>query len=545
VADRVVGIDFGTSTTLIGDRARAGRPRPIPIGADTAWLPSVIGVNDAGNLVVGEEALALRANRMLRSIKSRITLGETTVDVAGHSVDVRTGVLALLREARDRANRIEPRLMTDAKVFLGCPALWTGTERRILADVAQEVGFDVDVADVIDEPVAAGLAWVHDRWATAAERPSGQVLVFDAGGGTLDVALLDVKGRETPEITVLSAEGVSQSGDAVDALIRTALQPAIKDLDEYELAFSLLGLRSTTIKERLSEDESTVLALGGDYRTQLSYTRAELEAVFEPQLNSAARLVGSVVRGRRLRELFPPSPSEIRQQEWRDASTDVRHVVLAGGLSRVPVIAARLQELFPDASIERLDAPQEAIVRGLAMGDELFRLNLPRPAFNFCVTYRGPGNQPLPNHVTDWAKENRVLYPAYSPLYAWWHVASGQTHLGFKVELPWPPNFKGTLEATIFCEAPNRERTRFAFRVGNRTAPGISVFHEHRQPARFSLSTNGMLSLSGSRHEQVRARIKEWPAIRGSNHDYTREIELLETDQLIASQLRHDDWRFQ
>jgi molecular chaperone DnaK (HSP70) len=85
--------------------------------------------------------------------------------------------------------------------------MWDGPQLKRLLDLAEKAALPVDSSTLVDEPIAAGVAWVSHRFLAYGERPEGRLLVFDMGGGTLDIAVLDVVGGERPEISVLSALG--------------------------------------------------------------------------------------------------------------------------------------------------------------------------------------------------------------------------------------------------------------------------------------------------------------------------------------------------
>ena len=236
---KTVGIDFGTSTTLIAERRSESTPRVLPIGETTSWMPSLLGVDDSGQLIAGEAAARLGPRKVVASIKSALTNGLDEVDTPAGVIDVREGVATLLRSAIDRARQVDAHVFDDAEIFLGCPALWTGHERKLLVEVAHEVGLEVDIGQIVDEPVAAGLHWVNSQWLQDGSRPTGKSVVFDAGGGTLDVSYLDVAGFERPEMTVLSAEGRAESGDALDHSLFSTLEKNFPDTVDDEL-FRLL-----------------------------------------------------------------------------------------------------------------------------------------------------------------------------------------------------------------------------------------------------------------------------------------------------------------
>lgn len=539
-----VGVDFGTSTTLVATRRGDGLPTTVPIGQATPWLPSIAALDDSGRLVFGEAALDQPLYRQIRSVKSSFTDGVDTLPVDGSSVDVADVIRGLLREALGRARSAVGGISSDARFFLGCPALWTGRERRLLADVASEVGIDIDIADIIDEPVAAGLFAVNSALLRSGRPLIGKTVVFDAGGGTLDVAFLNAAGGERPDFTVMSAEGVHESGDAVDEVVTKDLLPQIQGLPDHDLALRLLRRRATEIKEALSTDVKREAALGAPFETVLNYRRTALETVFHPQLARAMKLVESAVRGAELRSVQVLSPVEIRELPWSELARVIEHVVLVGGLSQMPIVRSALQERFTNARVEVLPQPQESVVLGLAMGDELDRLNLPRPPVDFIINYPQDLIERL--HLQRWAAEHQYLYRAFTPLYSPYQVLRGESHLGHAVTIPIPPGASGIVECVITAKAPDRSRTPLVFKFPGRgeLATGLVVRLEPHYQSRFKLYANGDLVVNSARRH-IKCRIGSWPRLRGQRHNYQREIELESLDTKgTGSLLGFDDWRF-
>ena len=253
---KLVGIDFGTSTTLIAVRENQdSTPQILPIGRNTPWMPSVVA--QTAPISVGESAIEADGQLQIRSIKSGLTRGQDWLDEQYLSIDhaqVKQYVVEILTEAKRRAEQIYPDLFNDAKFFFGCPALWSFGNRRILADVANDLGMDVDVLDVLDEQVAAGVHWVKTSWATDKESVSGRTLVFDAGGGTLDVALIETSDNHNPEVSVLAANSLSKSGDDVDYSIVDFLRQRDNQLGSDELTTKYLTDAALQLKEILSDE---------------------------------------------------------------------------------------------------------------------------------------------------------------------------------------------------------------------------------------------------------------------------------------------------
>ena len=213
-------------------------------------MPSVAFAGSR-TLLVAEDALTQNPVRLISSVKRCITENKAEVSNADGSATRSADVVIerILREPAKRA--IEERLPITAPgvTRFGCPAMWDADQRERLLGIAENAGFRVGPATLVDEPIAAGLSWIgiatqHERYFD-----NERVLVFDMGGGTLDVAVLDVTtnpGRE-PEILVLSSSGYNSAGDALDDRIAVKLEDIlvnqgvdVSDLPDPSLARALL-----------------------------------------------------------------------------------------------------------------------------------------------------------------------------------------------------------------------------------------------------------------------------------------------------------------
>ena len=151
-ASTALGLDFGTSTSLIASRTADSPARVLPLGAATRYLPSVVGVQQNDSLSVGEEAENLPLGSAIRSVKTSITRRQTSVtamrrDGAEVQLDVDRLVIALLSEAVARGSRSTRDGRADPGTHplrLGCPALWESDQRARLTSLATRAGITVD-----------------------------------------------------------------------------------------------------------------------------------------------------------------------------------------------------------------------------------------------------------------------------------------------------------------------------------------------------------------------------------------------------------------
>jgi molecular chaperone DnaK (HSP70) len=178
----------------------------------------MVGFDD--KLVVGEDTDDMPDEQVVRSIKRCITDERYMVRV--ETADGLRDLVAddamaeLLREV---ARRAVARGLDLGNLRLGCPAMWDRRQRRRLLEICDRAGLLVDFASLVDEPVAAGIAWLAQRGQGGRSTEPIRVLVFDMGGGTLDIAVLDVRGLSHQDVSVLAALGTTDAGDLLDQRI--------------------------------------------------------------------------------------------------------------------------------------------------------------------------------------------------------------------------------------------------------------------------------------------------------------------------------------
>lgn len=517
---QAIGLDFGTSTTLIAARGKSGPATVVPLGRATAHLPSVAAY-DGPRLLIGEDADVMPADQVIRSVKSHITAGrdriEVKVDGETREVPVADVVRALLTEAAARTASHGTKLAKATDLRLGCPAMWTGAQRATLLRIAADAGLSVAAPQLIDEPIAAGISWVWNRFLRRKDRVDGKALVFDYGGGTLDIAVLDVYfANAEPEITVLSALGVDQAGDALDLKILEDIEEEwgsedvrIEDLDQPALARALALRAARAAKTALSHDLDIKITVGRPFTRlpSVAYSRERLEALFAPQLNTALELTLAAVRAARLRLPGSASPQALRRLTADELAGDIDYVLLAGGMSQIPLVQERLQQQFPKAEVEfdhSLDSPAESVVSGLAFTSAYERLNLHRPGFDFVLAWddqRRKGN-------------SQTLYQAHTPLYSAHEVIAGGFNLGPRMDTQSLP-VCGTARGRIKVVA--LDGTPMPLRIDQRRVDDIPVSFSDRTPLVVKLYVDGRLLIrEGNGRERV-LRVEQWPVLHSGS----------------------------
>ncbi|WP_416416221.1 Hsp70 family protein [Paenarthrobacter aromaticivorans] len=521
--EQFLGIDFGTSTTLIAESLPAARPTVVPIGHAESWMPSAAAVS-AGALVVGEDALTHNPAALISSVKRCITGRAAVARSADGSVERAADEVigAVLRELANRARADRLPISEKGVTRLGCPAMWDADQRERLLGLAESAGFSVGPSTLIDEPIAAGLNWIGRRTQLGEYFDEERVLVFDMGGGTLDVAILDVTTGplRDPEIYVLASDGVDEAGDVLDNAIVADLENALEDqgiafeaLPDPDLARAYLMRSAVEAKVDLSSHQETEVYVGyqGMKLPSLHYNREQLEDAMRPQLERAWSLILSTLRASYLAREGGAITSALRQTQEDILTSKIHHVLLAGGMSRVPAVEKFLSKKLPSARIHTFpgsNGPQEAIVAGLAENTSYAQVNLHRPAFDFVLEF-AKGNGDLA----------RVpIYRAHTRLYAWWEALSRD-----RLTYEWPNG----------ATAVNRDSARFLpvtgygqlavyamdgtpvdLRYKETDVPALKVAFGHSD-VRFTLSPEGFVNITDGRGSSQSFRVTHWPVLTG------------------------------
>ena len=535
-----VGLDFGTSTTFVAVSDRRGTTRVLPLGrvggSADLFLPSVARP-DGGGFSVGEEPANLSGG-VIRSVKRSITRDRRAVSTSGadpvqSEVDAVIG--EILREAVRRAQVVEPGVLDGRPVRLGCPAMWDGDQRRRLATIAADSGLDVAVQEIVDEPIAAGVGWVTEERAQD-RHVTGRVLVVDIGGGTLDIAFLDVvdDGRQ-PSFNVLAADAQDQAGDDIDdaiarelgeGLVTRGLDPAGRANPKG--ADAMLKQAARQLKVRLSTAASASVGVPPLLGVpELSYSRVALENLLRPMLRQAEGLARSVIASGRLRERNATTVQAIRA-DLVNVVSDVQYVLLTGGTSQIPLIRDYFTELFPAAKVvwTQSRSAQQAVAMGLAATDDYDRLNLHRPPFDL-VAVAADGRETL-------------LYAAYTPLYQAWQVQSGVNHLGHSASFSNDSSRRQTSQ--IVCRDLSGRRIPIVTIDGgrSRTATALHLDLPSWSQASIKLYVNGKLVLT-SAGEQSSYRMESWPVLRSDDRGVPSPVVWQKEERVLHDAMTYRD----
>jgi molecular chaperone DnaK len=360
----IIGIDLGTTNSEVAI-VRDGRPVVLPDDDGDPILPSVVGLDPQGRLLVGKPArnqAALAPERTVRSIKRKMGQ-EATVSMGGDQAYSPQEISAIiLRTLKERAERAIG--MPVKKAVITVPAFFTEGQREATRAAGEMAG--LEVVRIINEPTAAVLT--YDPHPPDRER----LLVYDLGGGTFDVSIAQV---EAGVIEILASQGDTQlGGDDFDQRLLDHVCDRFKGRHGVNLRADPVA-RSRTLravedaKKTLSteaiaaiREEFIAEAKGVPVHLSMEVERHEYEALIEPLL---ARTLDCVDRAL--------ADANLQAHE-------VDKVVLVGGATRTPLVHQLLRErlgrpvhaeIEPDLAVAMGAAVQGALIAGMDVGPVL------------------------------------------------------------------------------------------------------------------------------------------------------------------------------
>jgi molecular chaperone DnaK len=350
----VIGIDLGTTYSVVAYLDAQGRPTSL-LNADGERLtPSVVLFGDDGT-VVGKQALlgsALEPERAAICVKRDMGAKFFRQPINGESLPPEVIASLILRSLKDDAER---QLGPVRRAVITVPAYFDETRRRATVDAGRLAG--LDVLDIINEPTAAAIAYgyqlgfLDQSGRLVGERPL-RALVFDLGGGTFDVTIVEI-GPGT--FTALATDGdVGLGGkDWDEQLVTIAAQRFRGQLGEdpraHPQSAQELWLAVESAKRTLTERPRAVIYLNHmGRRCKTEVTREEFEQATLALLERTRMT------------------TEIVARQAGVALADLDRVLLVGGSTRMPMVGRMLQELtgkLPDRTI----SADEAVAHGAAL----------------------------------------------------------------------------------------------------------------------------------------------------------------------------------
>jgi molecular chaperone DnaK len=346
-----VGIDLGTTNSVVSV-LEAGEPVVIPNAEGSRTTPSVVGFSRNGEILVGEVAkrqAITNPDRTVRSVKREMGRKDWNVEVDGKRWT-----------PQEISAQILTKLKRDAEAYLGdsvaqavitVPAYFDDAQRQATKEAGQIAG--LEVLRIINEPTAASLAYGLDK------QHDQTILVFDLGGGTFDVSLLEI-GEGVFEVKATHGDthlgGDDWDQRVIDWMVREFKNAHGVDLAADRMALQRLKEAAEKAKIELSQVAETTINLPfvtataeGPLHLEMKLTRSEFE-----------RMTADLVERTEV-------PFRQAVKDWGKDVSAIDHVILVGGATRMPMIQDLVRKLTGGQEPHKGVNPDEVVAVGAAV----------------------------------------------------------------------------------------------------------------------------------------------------------------------------------
>jgi molecular chaperone DnaK len=347
---RAVGIDLGTTNSVVAV-LEGGEPTVIANAEGSRTTPSVVAFAKNGEVLVGEVAkrqAVTNVDRTIRSVKRQMGT-DWNVKIDGKKFTAQQISAFILQKLKRDAESYLGETITDAVVTV--PAYFSDAQRQATKEAGQIAG--LNVLRIINEPTAAALAYHLEK------ENEATILVFDLGGGTFDVSLLEV-GEGVVEVKATSGDNHLGGDDwdqrIVDWLVQDFKNNYGIDLSKDKMALQRLRETAEKAKIELSGSQETQINLPyithseqGPLHLDTKLTRAEFQKMTSDLLD-------------RCKSPF--------KQVIKDAGvklSDIQHVVLVGGSTRMPAVVDLVKELTGGKEPNKGVNPDEVVAVGACL----------------------------------------------------------------------------------------------------------------------------------------------------------------------------------
>src|SRR5690625_5234854 len=353
---RSVGIDLGTTNSVV-TVLEGGEPTVIANAEGARTTPSVVAFSKTGEVLTGEVAkrqAVTNVDRTITSVKRHMgTDWKQEIDDSTYT-------------AQEISARILGKLKKDAEAYLGepvsdavitVPAYFNDAERQSTKEAGQIAG--LNVSRIINEPTAAALAYGLEKG-----KEDELILVFDLGGGTFDVSLLEV-GKDEDDFSTIQVRATNGDnrlgGDdwdqrIVDWLVKQVKNSSGVDLSQDKIALQRLREAAEQAKKELSSATSTNISLqylsmseNGPIHLDERLTRAQFEQMTSDLLDRTKVPFHNVIKDAGI------------------SVSDIDHVVLVGGSTRMPAVTEVVKELTGGKDPNKGVNPDEVVAVGAAL----------------------------------------------------------------------------------------------------------------------------------------------------------------------------------
>ena len=347
---RAVGIDLGTTNSVVSV-LEGGEPTVIANAEGARTTPSVVAFSKSGEVLVGEVAKRQAVTNVERTIKSvkRHMGTDWTVKIDDKTFTPQQISAFVLQKLKRDAEAYLGETVTDAVITV--PAYFSDAQRQATKEAGEIAG--LNVARIVNEPTAAALAYGLDKG------DDQTILVFDLGGGTFDVSLLEI-GEGVVEVKATSGDN-HLGGDDWDARIVEWMVKKFKDghgvdLGADKIAAQRLQEAAEKAKIELSSSSETTINLpyithgeNGPLHFEERLSRAEFQRITADLLERTKGPFQSVLKDAGVKV------------------SDIDHVVLVGGSTRMPAVTDLVKELLGGKEPNKGVNPDEVVAVGAAL----------------------------------------------------------------------------------------------------------------------------------------------------------------------------------
>ena len=354
---KVIGIDLGTTNSCVAVM-EGGEAVVIPNAEGNRTTPSVVAFSKSGERMVGQTAkrqAITNPDRTIASIKREMG-SDHRVNIDGKSYTPQEISAMILQKLKSDAEAYLGQPVTEAVITV--PAYFTDAQRQATKDAGKIAG--LNVLRIINEPTAAALAYGLEKG-----KEDERILVFDLGGGTFDVSLLEI-GKDDDGFSTIQVKATNGDnhlgGDDWDQKVIDWLVGEVKnkygvDLSKDKIALQRLKEAAEQAKKELSSSTSTSINMqylamtpdGTPVHLDETLTRAHFEEMTSDLLGRCRTPFNNVLRDANI------------------SVSDIDHVVLVGGSTRMPAVKELVKELTGGKEANQSVNPDEVVAVGAAV----------------------------------------------------------------------------------------------------------------------------------------------------------------------------------
>ncbi len=375
--ETIIGIDLGTTNSEVAV-VIDGQPQVIPDEQGRKILPSVVGVDEQGQLLVGEPALnqwLLYPERTVRSVK-RMMGGDEKIHLGDREMTPQEISAIILRTLKQQAERHLGQEIHKAVITV--PAYFNDAQRQATREAGQIAG--LEVVRILNEPTAAALAYETDL------EHARKILVYDLGGGTFDVSVVQI---QHGVVEVIASHGDNHlGGDDFDREIVELLVEHLKeehgvDVKEDRKAMARLLQAAVEAKLILSDrpfseirEEFIAEKDGVPVHLTMELSRDEYEALISPYIDRTIEALHIALSSADL------------------TASDIEEVLLVGGATRTPLVQERLETELGQTPRAVIDpdlcvALGAAVQAGMIAGEKVKSVLVDITPYTFGTSYLG------------------------------------------------------------------------------------------------------------------------------------------------------------